>query len=42
MEEEKIEKEGKNKSQHIGFVYSKCTWLSSLCIQNLKCSTHRC
>ena len=30
---EKIEKEGKIKSQHLSFA---STWLSSLCIQNLK------
>ena len=37
MKKEKIEKEGKNESQHLDFVFSiKCIWLSTCCIQNLK------
>ena len=33
---EKIVKEGKFKSQHPWFCLQQYTWLSSLCIQNLK------
>ena len=36
MKKEKIEKEGQNKSRHLGFVSSKIIWLSSSCIKNLK------
>ena len=37
MKKEKIEKEGKNKSQHLGLVlFTVMHWLSSCCIQNLK------
>ena len=35
LKKEKIEKEGKIKSQHPWFCLQKYTWLSSLCIQNL-------
>ena len=42
MEKGKMEREVKNKSQHLGFLsQKKYTWPLSRCITNLKTLTHR-